>query len=75
MKLPEYIKRSVRLACKYQTMANQHNNLIRDWMEKNNLYNDGNIDQLIDTLEMGSGDPGDFVVHMENDALEGNDHI
>lgn len=72
MKMPEYIKKAVRDSAKHYAIATENNLKIRKWLYKNDLANDGNIDTLIDSIELNNN-PEFFINQIENDPFEGND--
>jgi hypothetical protein len=69
MKVPKHIEKSIVISARHREIADKHNNIVRDWMKENNLYNDGNIDPLIDSSEL-SNNPDKFIEHLNRDDLE-----
>lgn len=72
MKIPQYIKNAIIKSAKHSEIANKLNEKIRDWMLDKNIYNDINIDCLIDSTET-SNTPMAFINYLENDVYEGNE--
>lgn len=72
-KIPNYIKKAIIDAAKYSAKATEGNNKVRKWLYDNNLYNDTNIDQLIDSIEL-TNSPLEFIEFLENSEFIGNDH-
>lgn len=71
MKVPEYIKKAARDMAKYSVIVNKNDRIIRKWLLKNNLMNDGNLDALIDDCNLNNNPEG-FIQHIENNSFEGN---
>ena len=73
VKIPNNIKKAIMNAAKYNAIATENNNKIRKWLYDNNLYNDSNIDQLIDALET-TNVPLKFIEFLESSEFVGNDY-
>ena len=72
MKVPSDIKKKIKDCYKFSIKALSLNKQIRQWMIENELANDLNIDQLIDTLELGQGSPESLILFLETQAEIGN---
>lgn len=69
--VPNDIKESIRRSSFYKKISAVENDKIRKWLFKNNLLNDANIDQLVDSTEIGDY-PEEFISYLENDPVVGN---
>jgi hypothetical protein len=72
MKIPKMIKEKIYKCSEYHNKATVLDNEIREWMYKNNLYNDGNIDTFIDCVTQ-TYNSDKFVLQIENEPFLGND--
>ena len=70
-KIPNEIKESIRRSSRHRKIASKENERIRAWLFKNDLLNDANIDQLIDSTEI-SDEPENFIMYLEDDPVTGN---
>jgi len=61
MKVPKEIKDSIRKSAKAFHIAREHEKIVKDWLEEQGLENDTVQDNWIDTIEMGFGNPEDFL--------------
>lgn len=74
MQVPKYIQdKLIRVA----RVAAEHKKLdveMREWFAKNNILNDGVLDQYIDTVDYGDGNILEFISFLESDDFnKGND--
>ena len=67
MKVPKEIKQSIRKSAKYNAVAIEENEKVRNWLLNNDLYNDAIMDQLIDCIELNNNPKG-FIEFLENNA-------
>lgn len=68
MEIPEEIKDSIRKSASAFRKAREHEKIVRDWLEKQGLENDGVHDAWIDSVEMGSGNSKFFIHYIEEDC-------
>lgn len=67
MKVPKYIQDSIIKSAKYRAIANEHNEIVREWLENKGIYNNlGVEDCLIDSLEIGNS-PKTLINFIENE--------
>lgn len=72
MNIPKWVKESAIKSAHHKSIANKENEKIRDWLIKNNLYNDAVLDCLIDSIEIGNS-PYTFINFLEQDnIIKGN---
>ncbi|MNP84367.1 hypothetical protein D3C76_1836510 [compost metagenome] len=67
--VPKEIKKAINEIGKYNAKILDSNKLIRDWMEQENLYNDANLDMLIDMLELNANSVG-FLKYITSDKVK-----
>lgn len=67
--VPKEIKKAIKNIGKYNGRIIESNNLIRDWMEQENLSNDANLDMLIDMLELNFNSAG-FLKYITSDNVK-----
>ncbi|ALA07281.1 hypothetical protein SECTIM467_157 [Brevibacillus phage SecTim467] len=70
MKVPKYIKDAIKKKAKHSSIARQNDDIIRDWLIKNNIHNGCVIDYLIDSCEM-TNSPDSFTDFLESQDFEG----
>jgi len=67
MKLPKHIQDSIIKSAKYRTMANEHNEKIREWLENKEIYNKlGVEDCIVDSLEVMCN-PNSLIEYIEEE--------
>jgi hypothetical protein len=65
MKVPEYIKKSIRLAGKHNVIAAKNNDIIRKWIDDNKIDDMGLEDYLIDSIEKGVDGSEGLIEYIE----------
>lgn len=74
MNVPTSIKNKITASAMHFSKARILNSEIREWLKKQNAYNDLVIDQLIDGTEIGYN-PSAIIEFLENHIPEGNGDI
>ena len=71
MQVPEYIKKSIRIAGKHNAISAKHKNIVRDWLlENGNCDDDGDLsdkiaDFLVDSIELENDLSEDLIGFLE----------
>ncbi|UGO48821.1 hypothetical protein JARJAR_7 [Bacillus phage vB_BanH_JarJar] len=69
MEVPKHVRVHITNAAAAYAVATVSNEYVRDWMEKNDIYNDFVIDNLIDATEM-TNNPEEFIKFLEKHSKE-----
>jgi hypothetical protein len=67
MQIPKNIKDSIKKTSYHSAIAYKHNQIVRDWFEKNYIDNDTVIDNFIDSCEMASNGADSFIQWFEQE--------
>ncbi|WP_368900803.1 hypothetical protein [Oceanobacillus oncorhynchi] len=64
MVIPKYIIDSIEKSSKSFAVARKHEKIVRDWLDKKGLENDGTHDAWIDNIEIGHEGHGSFIDYL-----------
>jgi hypothetical protein len=73
MKVPNHIKKAIRLKGKHNVIRYNNDVIIRNWLSEQGMYNDTMLDNLIDCTEQATNNADILIDLLERENFE--EHI